>query len=105
MVCLLGRCDVVLEIGGGMLPCLKALREELCNLMVVLAARSVLEASLLTSDVSSPGMASVSELLVNERVGSSLVADCGALMFAVYDYSSTEVRIVVNWRREGMRCI
>jgi hypothetical protein len=32
MVCLLGRCDVVLEIGGRVLPCLQALGEELCDL-------------------------------------------------------------------------
>lgn len=66
-----------------MLPCLEALGEELCDLRLTLASQSVLEAALLTSDVSSPGMASASELLVNERVGSSLVADCGALMFAM----------------------
>ena len=32
MVCLLGRCDVVLEIGGRVLPCLQALGEELRDL-------------------------------------------------------------------------
>lgn len=88
-----------------MLPCLEALSEELCDLTSLLAWQSALEAALLTSDVSSPGMASASELLVNERVGSSLVADCGALMFATYGYSGAEATFVVDWRKEGLRCI
>lgn len=86
-----------------MLPCLEALSEELRDLRFMLASQSVLDVALLTSDVSSPGMASASELLVNERVGSSLVADCGALMFAVWKCSCAEVMSVVIWRKEGMR--
>lgn len=36
VVCLLGRCNVVLEVRGGMLPCLEALSEELCDLKLML---------------------------------------------------------------------
>lgn len=39
--------------------------------------------NLLTSEVSSPGMASASDAFVNVRVGISLVADCGALIVSI----------------------
>jgi hypothetical protein len=67
-----------------MLPRLQALSEELCDLSPILAMSPGQKISLLTSEVSSPGIASASDVLVNERVGSSLVADCGALMLAVF---------------------
>lgn len=64
-----------------MFPRLEALAEELCYL-TMLAVQTRRDRAL-TSDVSSPGMASASEVLVNERVGISLVADCGTLISAV----------------------
>jgi len=35
MVCLLGGCDVIFEVGGSMLPCLQTLAKELRDLDAV----------------------------------------------------------------------
>jgi hypothetical protein len=78
MIGLLGGGDIVLEICDCMLPCLEALSEELGHLNNRLDTVVLSLCPDHTSEVSSPGMASPSERLVNVREGSSLVAEVGA---------------------------
>jgi predicted ribosome-associated RNA-binding protein Tma20 len=71
-----------------MFPSLQALCKQFGNLRVVLVPAGCLPANvlILTSDVSSPGIASFSEALVKVREGNSLVADVGALILSVVWY-------------------